>query len=297
MPTTSLREITADTVRKVTSLAVRSDQKHFVAPNAVSLAEALFWPEAWYRAIYADDALAGFVMLYDESLRPQPPAQPRVGVWRLMIDERFQGQGIGKSALLQVIEHVRSKRVCTSLELSYVPGPGSPEGFYLGLGFRPNGKIDDGEVVLELPLDMDPALTRPEGSGLTSEEAAIRTVIDQWARATREGRHDDVLANHLDDLVIFDVLPPMQYTSASAYRASWESWQPDTQGDMQFELADLSVRAGGNVGFAFGLLHCGGTLPNGQSFNDVVRITFCLTRQAGQWKVAHQHVSKPIGQG
>ena len=35
---------------------------------------------------------------------------------------------------------------------SYVPGPGCPEPFYRSLGFAPNGEVDDGEVVLVLPL-------------------------------------------------------------------------------------------------------------------------------------------------
>jgi diamine N-acetyltransferase len=149
---TSLQEITADTVRSVTDLSVREDQKHLVATNAESLAEALFAPEAWYRAVYAGDQLAGFVMLYDESLRPVPPKEPRVTVWRFMIDAKFQGQGIGSSALALVIEHVRSKAIFAKLELSYVQGSQSPEKFYLGLGFRPTGKVEEGEIVLELPL-------------------------------------------------------------------------------------------------------------------------------------------------
>ena len=52
----TLREITSETVRAVTKLAVHPSQVGFVASNAVSLAEALFSSEAWYRAIYADDA-------------------------------------------------------------------------------------------------------------------------------------------------------------------------------------------------------------------------------------------------
>lgn len=68
----SLREITADTVRAVTRLTVAESQKGFVASNAVSLAQALFSPQAWYRAIYLADELVGFVMLADESLGPEP---------------------------------------------------------------------------------------------------------------------------------------------------------------------------------------------------------------------------------
>jgi diamine N-acetyltransferase len=148
----SLREITADTVRAVTQLAVAEGQQGFVAPNAVSLAQALFAPEAWYRAIYCGDELAGFVMLADQSLRSPPPPQPEVGVWRFMVDAGFQGRGIGRAALQQVIEHVRSKGVFTTLELSYVPGPGCPEPFYRSLGFQPTGRVDDDEIVLALTL-------------------------------------------------------------------------------------------------------------------------------------------------
>lgn len=148
----TLREITAETVIPVVRLSVAESQKGFVAPNAISLAEALFAPEAWYRAIYSGEELAGFVMLADESLLSPPPAQPKVGVWRFMIDEKFQGRGIGRAAVLQVIEHVRSKNRFASLELSYVPGPGCPEPFYLGLGFRHTGRLDGDEIVMELPL-------------------------------------------------------------------------------------------------------------------------------------------------
>jgi diamine N-acetyltransferase len=151
----TLREITAETVGAVIRLAVADSQKGFVATNAVSLAQALFAPEAWYRAIYYEDDPVGFVMLSDESLRSPPPEKPGIGLWRFMIDARYQGRGIGRAALLRVIEHVKAKGQFTSLELSYVPGPGCPEPFYRSLGFRPNGRVDDGEVVMELRLQAD----------------------------------------------------------------------------------------------------------------------------------------------
>lgn len=93
----SLREITADTVREVVKLSVREDQKHFVASNAVSLAQALSSPEAWYRSIYVENEMAGFVMLEDESRRSPPPLYPKIGVWRFMVDAKFQGREIGRA--------------------------------------------------------------------------------------------------------------------------------------------------------------------------------------------------------
>lgn len=157
----SLREITADTVIQVVGLKVNPKQEQFVASNAVSLAQALFEPNAWYRAIYVDDVVAGFVMLADDSILPDPPDQPEIGIWRFMVDARYQGTGVGAQALAQVIDHVRSKRTFTTLLLSYVPGEGSPERFYLRAGFRHTGRLDDGEVVLELPLASEEGQCEP----------------------------------------------------------------------------------------------------------------------------------------
>jgi diamine N-acetyltransferase len=148
----TLREITADTVDAVIKLSVADSQKRFVAPNSVSLAQSIFAPEAWYRAIYSGEEPAGFVMLYDESLRSTPPAAPKVAVWRFMVAAQYQGQGVGSAAMRLVIAHVRSKGCFRALELSYVPAEGSPEPFYLSHGFRNTDRIEDGERVMELSL-------------------------------------------------------------------------------------------------------------------------------------------------
>ena len=127
------------------------------------------------------------------------------------------------------------------------------------------------------------------------DQQAIVRVLDAWTRATREGRLDEVLENHDANARIFDVLPPMQYTSVAAYRASWGEWQPDTVGENEFALEDLHVTAGADVGFAHGILQCGGTLPSGKTFHDTVRATFCLIKGEDGWRVSHQHISKPFG--
>jgi ketosteroid isomerase-like protein len=125
------------------------------------------------------------------------------------------------------------------------------------------------------------------------EELAIRGLLESWAAATRQNRKDDVLKNHSSGLVIFDVMPPMKYESAESYRRSWDEWQPDTDGDGEFDLEDLVVTAGSNVAFAYCFVRCGGVLKNGHRFQDLVRATFCLEKVADRWRVSHQHVSKP----
>jgi ketosteroid isomerase-like protein len=131
----------------------------------------------------------------------------------------------------------------------------------------------------------------------STDLACIRDLLEAWASATRQGRKDQVLANHSADVLIFDVLAPMKYEGAEAYRRSWDEWQPETQGEGQFDLEDLSIVAGAEVAFASAFIRCGGTLPNGRKFEDLVRATFCLRKISGAWLVSHQHISKPIQMG
>ena len=146
MTQVELRELNRENYRKVLDLKVAPDQERFVAPNAVSLAQALFEPHAWYRGIFVGDEGVGFVMLSDK------PDEPEYFLWRLMIAAEHQGKGHGRRAVELLIEHVRTRPGATELLVSYVPGDGSPQGFYEGLGFEPTGEVEHGEVVMRLPL-------------------------------------------------------------------------------------------------------------------------------------------------
>jgi diamine N-acetyltransferase len=142
----SLREVTAETVRAICNLEVHPEQKGFVAPNAVSIAQAHFEPNAWFRAIYADDVPVGFVMLYKDEEKSE------YFLWRFMIDAKYQRLGFGSLALNLVLEHVRSIPGTVELLTSCVPKEGGPEPFYAKLGFKRTGNILGEEVELRLDL-------------------------------------------------------------------------------------------------------------------------------------------------
>lgn len=128
----------------------------------------------------------------------------------------------------------------------------------------------------------------PEKSKV-AEEAQIRELINDWAKATREGNDDAVLSNHASDVLIFDVLAPLQYKSAEEYRKGWDEWQPELSDESLFEIHELSITAGETVAFAHFLLECGNR-PN----VDWVRATFCLQKTDGKWMITHQHSSMPV---
>ena len=139
-----LRELDKSNYRDILRLKVADDQAGFVASNAISLAQALFHPEAWYRGIYHGETPVGFVMLELDQKKPE------YYLWRYMIDERYQGLGYGYQALQLVIAFVKGFPNSTELILSYVPKPGNPRGFYEKLGFADTGEEEDGELIMKL---------------------------------------------------------------------------------------------------------------------------------------------------
>lgn len=139
-----LVEVTDGNFADVYGLRTHKTQESFVAPVAKSLGQALVAGTgdepvaAWYRAVEADGVVAGFVMV---ALGEDEPF-----LWRLLIDRTHQRRGIGRRAIEMVEREMRSLGHEAWLT-SWVPGRGSPEPFYRGLGFEPTGEVDHGEVV------------------------------------------------------------------------------------------------------------------------------------------------------
>ncbi|KOF22429.1 acetyltransferase [Ensifer adhaerens] len=136
----TFRRISALTVCEVCELSetLSEEQRNMVADNGTSIAEAHFSENAWFRAIYADETLVGFIMLHQGSDWDDGIDCPGVYLWRLMIARPFQGKGIGKKAIELVVRDLKARGI-RELYTSYGLGEASPEGFYKGLGFVPTG--------------------------------------------------------------------------------------------------------------------------------------------------------------
>jgi diamine N-acetyltransferase len=154
-----LREITPENRAAVEALAVSPEQDDFVGDVTASLREAAETPEAapWYRAVYDDDTPVGFVMISD-GITPENMKNPELlgpyFLWRLLIDQHHQKHGYGAAALGLVVDHLRTHRPDARVLLtSCGQGRHGPLGFYARQGFRVTGQFQDGEVVLELPLE------------------------------------------------------------------------------------------------------------------------------------------------
>lgn len=148
-----LVELAPDLLDDVLALQTHKSQERLASAVTRSLADALVPPPEngvpvtpWPRVVLADGQVVGFVMLCEMTEHhPQPY------LWRLMIDRRHQRRGIGSAVVELVVEQVKTWGA-DSLEVGWVPGPGSPAPLYLQHGFEPTGRVIDGEIEASLKL-------------------------------------------------------------------------------------------------------------------------------------------------
>jgi uncharacterized protein (TIGR02246 family) len=130
---------------------------------------------------------------------------------------------------------------------------------------------------------------------MPTNEEQIRTLIERWALAVHRGDLATVLADHAEDIVMFDVPPPYAgVRGLDAYRRTWPpffQWQ--AQG-ASFEIESLDVTAGDDVAFAHALLRCGTPDEFADNPDNRLRLTLGLRKRDGRWTVTHEHHSFPL---
>jgi diamine N-acetyltransferase len=139
----NLRQITNENFWDVISLKVGKDQ-NFVTSNAISIAQSKVEPSLIPLAIYHEQILVGF-LLYGID-----PDDGNYWIVRLMIDEKFQKNGYGTSAMQTIIEEIKKDKSHHKILISTNSKNSVGLNLYKKLGFISTGEIIDGEEVLEL---------------------------------------------------------------------------------------------------------------------------------------------------
>ena len=128
-----------------------------------------------------------------------------------------------------------------------------------------------------------------------NDNEQIKASIERWAEAVHAGDLETVVADHADDIVMFDVPPPYEgVRGIEAYRDTWPPffrWQAE---GASFEIESLEVAAGDDVAYAYALLRCGTPQELANKPRQRLRLTLGLRKEDGRWVVAHEHHSFPL---
>ena len=134
-------------------------------------------------------------------------------------------------------------------------------------------------------------------SNASTDEAQIRQRIESWTKALRTKDLDELMSHYAQDILVFELAPPLQYRGAAAYRENWADWFPSFRGPVGYEIRDLNITTGGVVAFCRSLNRLTGTRTSGEQTDVWVRATVGFCKIGGKWMVTHEHFSVPINMG
>jgi uncharacterized protein (TIGR02246 family) len=122
-------------------------------------------------------------------------------------------------------------------------------------------------------------------------ESQIKALIEAWAAAVR--RHDlsAILAHHDQDIVMFDVPPPLRSRGLEEYKKTWDLFFRYHQPSQAFDIEELAITAGEDVAFAVAIMRCVSSPPEQGGF--LFRLTIGLRKVDDGWRITHEHHSVP----
>ncbi|WP_440960153.1 GNAT family N-acetyltransferase [Paenibacillus nitricinens] len=127
-------ELNAENWYDCCKLEVSTEQKEYMEPNAISIAQSKFEPTLKPYAIYFKDIVVGFLMY--NSVQEELDGY---WVYRIMVDKKFQGKGIGKTATKLMISEMVKLSNSKKIVVGYHPENLGAHNLYSSLGFIDNG--------------------------------------------------------------------------------------------------------------------------------------------------------------
>ena len=124
------------------------------------------------------------------------------------------------------------------------------------------------------------------------ESAQIRNLIEGWAAAVRQKDMTGILRHHAEDIVMFDLPPPLELKGIEAYEETWALFFNSSPEPPVFDVVNLRIAAGNDVAFAIALMRCVVVEDDVASDLDF-RLTIGFRKVDGQWLFQHEHHSIP----
>jgi ketosteroid isomerase-like protein len=126
-------------------------------------------------------------------------------------------------------------------------------------------------------------------------EARVKEAEANLIKAVNARDVDAIMACYSakPNLVIFDLIPPLQYAGPDAWRKNWDGFLKSMKGTMKVEQSDLKVESSRRIAFAHSIWHWTMTDPSGKTTEITMRATDCFKDHGGKWLIVHAQYSVP----
>ena len=96
-----------------------------------------------------------------------------------------------------------------------------------------------------------------------------------------------------NDVTFYDFMPPLKYSGAAAVRKDLAAFF-DNATDIKAKFLELDVVTDGRLGVANSIQHFAWKDKSGKEMSGNFRVTDCLHKVDGKWKIFHSHISVPV---
>ena len=127
-----------------------------------------------------------------------------------------------------------------------------------------------------------------------SSEQQLRDLVRERVAAVRAKDPDPLARRHAENVVTFDVLPPLMSRGAEPIVGKTQQWFDGYASDIHYDVEELDVVADEDLGFCSFVYNVRGTLTTGAEVDMWVRATLCCQRIDGEWRIMHDHESVPF---
>jgi ketosteroid isomerase-like protein len=136
----------------------------------------------------------------------------------------------------------------------------------------------------------------PRANAQTGDKAAIAALEQRIAKAVEAKDAKAILANYQagNSLLVFDVLPPRQYSGWGAYLKDWQDALAGCADAPKMQISDLVTQVEGPFAYSHSLQHFVCTDPKGNKLDLTWRTTDVYRKSGGKWLVVHEHNSFPV---
>jgi ketosteroid isomerase-like protein len=125
------------------------------------------------------------------------------------------------------------------------------------------------------------------------DETEILTLLNSLAKAHYAKNAAAIAAPFASDAAVYDLSPPLAHHGIDIREK--QAWLDTWDGPIEIESRDFKFTVSGDYAFGYGYYRMSGNpKAAGRHISFWMRATVCLERNAGGWKIVHEHTSVPF---
>ena len=125
---------------------------------------------------------------------------------------------------------------------------------------------------------------------ISIDQRNVAAVLEAVRQAHYDRNAAAIDAQFSRNAAVYDLAPPLAHTSEVQELHAWlNTWD----GPVHLDNRDPNILVSGDLAVCYGLQKTSGT-RNGQPTEWWQRMTVCLSRVGGTWKIVHENTSVPL---